>query len=183
MKFKELEYKYSTEDIKLNDFIKLMESLSPIRRIDVSSWDRYFSKGEEFIRYRSNESTGELTIKRKTKETNNNNRIEVNLKTGLNSDSTIEEFTKLLGYQDNFKIYKICTIFFFEKINAVYYTILDENMNHKGSFSELECNEDFPWESEDAALECLNEYEKLLAPLGISHQNRMKLSLWERFKK
>lgn len=186
MKYKEIEVKYKADDIKLSDFEALMNTFTPaaLRKVTVSSWDTYFSnKDSEFIRYRSDDTKGELTVKRKTTTANNNNRVEVNVKTGVNSIETITEFSNLLGYQFNFKIYKTCFIYWFEKVNLVYYTISDENMKPQGSFLEIEANEDYSWESEEKAWETVKEYEEKLNTLGITAQNRLKRSLWEMFKK
>jgi predicted adenylyl cyclase CyaB len=186
VKFKEIEVKYKADDIKLSDFEALMATFTPaaLRKVTVSSWDTYYSnKDSEFIRYRSDDTKGELTVKRKTTTANNNNRVEVNVKTGVNTIETITEFSNLLGYQFNFKIYKTCFIYWFEKVNLVYYTISDENMKPQGSFLEIEANEDYNWESEEKAWETVKEYEEKLNTLGITAQNRLKRSLWEMFKK
>lgn len=186
MKFKEIEVKYKADDIKLSDFEALMTTFIPahVKKVTVSSWDTYYAnKDSEFIRYRSNDQSGELTIKRKTTNVNNNNRVEVNVKTGQNEMETIAEFSNLLGYQFNFKIYKTCFIYWFDKVNLVFYTIADENMKHQGSFLEIEANEDYNWESEEKAWETVKEYEEKLKSLGITPQNRLKRSLWEMFKK
>ena len=76
--YKELEYKYNADDIKLSVFQELAVQLNPERRLDVSSWDTYFTEGgssdtHKFIRFRDAEEP-ELTIKRKTKSSNNWNR-------------------------------------------------------------------------------------------------------------
>ena len=79
--FTELEYKYKADDIDLKDFRQLMSTLSTIKQKDVSSWDHYFTNAfnpDEFIRFRVSDNP-ELTIKRKTNQNNNWNRVEVDL--------------------------------------------------------------------------------------------------------
>jgi len=70
--FLEFEYKYNADTIKLIDFINLMTKLNFIKKLDISSWDFYFTSDIEgdFLRYRES-ATPELTKKIKIKETNN----------------------------------------------------------------------------------------------------------------
>lgn len=183
MKFKELETKYFADAIDMSDFIKLVQSLNP-ELMMVSSYDDYFVNSDgEFIRYRYHDSMGELTIKRKTTDANNNNRVEVNVPTDGKSGAAIEAFVNLLGYKKNFSIFKTCKIAFLEKVVLVYYVVYDENLNEKKRFIEVEANEKYDWTSEDEAWAEVVKYENLLAPLGISAKNRLKKSLFEIFKK
>jgi adenylate cyclase class IV len=115
MHFKELETKYFADDIGMDDFIKLIQPLNP-EWMMVSSYDDYFTNDSgEFIRYRYHDHMGELTIKRKTTDANNNNRVEVNIPTDGKSGASIEAFTGLLGYKKNFSIFKTCKIAFLEE--------------------------------------------------------------------
>jgi adenylate cyclase class IV len=183
MHFKELETKYLADDIDMNDFIKLVQPLSP-EWMMVSSYDDYFTNDkDEFIRYRYHDHMGELTIKRKTTDANNNNRVEVNVPTDGKSGASIEAFAKLLGYEKNFSIFKTCKIAFLPKAVLVYYVVYDENLNEKKRFIEVEAKEDYSWASEEEAWATVVEYENMLAPLGISAKNRLKKSLFEIFKK
>jgi adenylate cyclase class IV len=183
MHFKEIETKYSANDIDLNKFVDLVSSLNP-NWIMVSSYDDYFTNPEgEFIRYRYTDQNGELTIKRKTKETNNNNRVEVNLKTEGKNSPAVKAFVELLGYTSNFSIYKTCKIGMLEKVVLVYYVVYDTKLNELERFIEIEAREDISWNSEDEAWEEVLKFEKLLEPLGITPRNRLKKSLFEIFKK
>lgn len=185
MKFvhKEIEFKYSANDIKMSDFSKLAQTFTPEWML-VSSFDDYFTNNkDEFIRYRYHDHMGELTIKRKTTDLNNNNRIEVNVPTDGKSSSAIEAFVNLLGYKRNFSIFKTCKIAFLEKVVLVYYIVYDENLDEKERFIEVEAKESYPWSSEEEALEEVIKYEKLLEPLGITSKNRLRKSLFEIFKK
>lgn len=191
-KYRELEYKYKADKVSLSDFTNLITELQPNKRLDISSWDVYFVPSssqedeEKFMRFRESD-TPELTIKRKTKSTNNWERVEIDLP--LNPDKANEkvvtDFVKLEGYEKNFKIYKTCFIFWFDFFNAVYYIVYDENMKEKGKFIEIEINKDkVPEIGVEAAKELLSEVEKnTLSNLDITHKNRMKNSLFELFKK
>ena len=183
MHFKELEFKYGADNIDMADFINLVSPLNP-KWMMVSSYDDYFTNDkEEFIRYRYHDSMGELTIKRKTTDANNNDRVEVNVPTDGKSSAAIEAFANLLGYRKNFSVFKTCKIAFLEKVVLVYYVVYDENLNEKRRFIEVEAHEAYPWASEEEAWTEVIAYENMLASLGISAKNRLKKSLFEIFKK
>ena len=182
--FLELEFKYKADDVKLSDFLKLMETLKVTKRLDVSSWDHYFVKSEdEFLRFRNGQNP-ELTIKRKTKDTNNWNRVECDLPLDQSriTKDIVTKFAELEGYKENFSIYKTCFIFWLDNVNYVYYIVYDSNMKEQGRFIEVEINKSSLGNLTDPTEE-LKKQEKLLEPLGISPQNRMKKSLYEMFKK
>jgi adenylate cyclase class IV len=126
---------------------------------------------------------GELTIKRKTQDANNNNRVEVNLPTQGKSTKAVAAFVDLLGYKPNFSIFKTCKIAFLEKVVLVYYVVYDENLNEKQRFIEVEANEKYNWNSEQEAWDEVLKYEKMLEPLGITPKHRLRKSLFELFKK
>ena len=183
MEFKELEFKYYAGSITMDQFEKLVAPLNP-EWVMVSSYDDYFTnEKDEFIRYRYHDHMGELTIKRKTVDTNNNNRIEVNLKTEGKSSKAVAAFVDLLGYKPNFSVFKTCKIAFLEKAVLVYYIVYDTNMNELNRFVEVEAREEYKWTDEQEAWDEVLKYEKMLEPLGITSKNRVKRSLFELFKK
>ncbi len=183
MHFKELETKYYADNIDMADFVKLVQPLNP-EWMMVSSYDDYFTNDQdEFIRYRYHDHMGELTIKRKTTDANNNNRVEVNVPTDGKSGAEVEAFCGLLGYKRNFSIHKTCKIAFLEKVVLVYYVVQDQNLKELKRFIEVEAKETYAWGSEEEAWATVVEYENMLAPLGISAKNRLKKSLFELFKK
>lgn len=150
----------------------------------VSSYDDYFvNKKRDFIRYRFTDDRGELTVKRKTNDKNNNERIEVNLPTGGDNFIATEAFCELLGYSYNFGIYKTCRIYWIDRVVVVWYVVYDKQMKEMKRFIEIEADEDLEWESEGQAWEEVTKYEKLLEPLGITSRNRVKKSLFELFVK
>jgi adenylate cyclase class IV len=184
MKFKEIEFKYDADGVSMNRFVELMETMKIDKKMLVSSYDDYFTDAQgNFIRYRHHDTRGELTIKRKTSNLNNNERIEVNVPTEGNNLKAVTAFVDLLGYQPNFGIYKTCNIFWIDKVVMVYYVVYDKELKEKRRFIEVEANEDLPWESEQQAWDEIQKYEQMLEPLGVGPKNRLKKSLFEIFRK
>jgi adenylate cyclase class IV len=183
MHFKEVETKYYAASIGMDAFVKLVEPLNP-EWMMVSSYDDYYvNDKDEFIRYRYHDSMGELTIKRKTIDTNNLKRVEVNIPTDGKSSKAVAAFVDLLGFKLNFSIFKTCNIAFLDKIVLVYYIVYDENLKELQRFIEIEANEKFAWASESDAWDEVIKYEKLLEPIGITPKHRLRKSLYELFKK
>ena len=184
----ELEYKYNADGISLPAFIEFCNSLKPSKKVEVSSWDFYYTsleKGKEnhFLRFRQSDNA-ELTIKRKLSEANNWERVEIDLPlegTKLN-ESTVNKFVSLLNYKFNFKIFKSCFIYWFDNINIVYYVVYDSNLKEQGRFLEIEINK-------DKVLDLVNPnsllkfYEEKLKELNLKPANRLKKSLFEIFVK
>lgn len=184
MHFKEIEFKYDAAGIEVAKFLNLMDTMSPRKRMTVSSYDDYFIDDVgNFIRYRYHDGRGELTIKRKISEKNNNERIEVNVPTAGDNFKTIEAFCGLLSYKHNFGIYKTCKIFWVDRVVLVYYVVYDKELKELRRFIEVEADEDLQWNSEQEAWDEIAKYEKLMEPLGITPKNRLRKSLYEIFKK
>lgn len=190
--YKELEFKYKADEVSLSKFVKVIEELKPIKRLDISSWDTYFVKHtpsqkevDYFVRFRESD-TPELTKKRKIKKENNWERLEIDLPLDKNAtEKIVEDFVNLDGYEKNFKIYKTCFIFWFDLFNVVYYLVYDENMKEQGKFIEIEINKD-KVESlglEEAKELLVNMEKETLSKLNINHKNRMRNSLFELFRK
>jgi len=186
--FTELEFKYRADQVKLSDFVALMETLGYKSRKDVSSWDYYYTHAEdkeEFLRFRDSDNP-ELTIKRKVKAANNWERVEVDLPIDPNraKKMLVDKWVGLEGYNHNFTIYKSCFIFWQDVVNMVYYIVYDENMVEKGRFIEIEANKDkLSGVGLDFARSRLRELEQQFQKLGIAPQNRLKKSLFEMFVK
>lgn len=184
MKFKEIEFKYNAETISLSDFTKSIELLSPSRNLIVSSYDDYFINSTgNFIRYRHNNDHQELTIKRKVKDTDNMERIEVNMRIVPQDFNTIEAFCNLLGYNHDFRIYKVCNIYWVNRVVFSYYLVFDENMKELNRFIEIEADEECEFVNEDEAHNLIQLYEKKLVDLNmdISNEKRLKKSLFEMY--
>jgi hypothetical protein len=189
--FKEIEFKYFSDDIKLSDFKKLMEKLKEKykfqRYLQAASWDIYYIKKDspdEFQRFRNDSKKPELTKKVKIKTTNNWERIESDLP--LDPKRVTEEkvafHVGLDNYTENFRIFKACFIYWFLDVNYVWYSVYDQDMKQIGRFLELELNKERLSEIEDCS-GVLKEHESNLLELGIGPQNRTKLSLFERYRK
>lgn len=184
MQFKEIEYKYDGNAMAMEKFVELMETFTVKKKMMVSSYDDYFTDTNgNFIRYRYTDGRGELTIKRKLSDKNNNERIEVNVPTAGDNLKTVTAFVDLLGYKHNFGIYKTCKIYWIDKVVLVYYVVYDKELKELRRFVEIEADEDLHWDTEEQAWEEIAKYEKLLEPLGITPKNRLKKSLFEIFRK
>ena len=184
MHFKEIEFKYDAHDIPMNRFTELMDTMKVDKKMMVSSYDDYFTDTSgNFIRYRYTDDRGELTIKRKVNDKNNNERIEINLPTKGDNFQAVEAFSKMLGYQHNFCIYKTCKIFWVDKVVLVYYVVYDKELQEKRRFIEIEANEDLQWDSEQQAWDEITKYEKMFEQIGIKPSNRLRKSLFEIFRK
>lgn len=186
--FKELEFKFKADHVKLQDFLKFIEQYNSDIRKDVSSWDYYYTNEtnqEEFIRYRESDKP-ELTIKRKVNTNNNWERVEVDLPldNARINKQTVDAWVALEGYKQNFSIYKTCFIFWIGNINTVYYIVYNENMKEVGRFIEVEVNKEaVPKLGTEKAFEELKSFEQSLAALGLIPQNRLKRSLFEMFRR
>lgn len=188
--FKELEYKYKADEIRLVEFQKLLRTLPFKQLMEVSSWDVYYTKEtdkEEFCRFRNSPVRPELTKKKKVTSTNNWERIESDLPLdpARITEDKVTFHVGLDGYKENFRIYKSCFIYFLDLVNFVYYIVYNEDMKEMGRFVEVEINKDQVQKlgGEEKAFEVLKEYEQKLLALGISPQNRLKKSLFEMFVK
>ena len=97
---------------------------------------------------------------------------------------TIESFIARLGFEFNFKIKKIGVhIYTFADATLPFYTIIGESgkMSH---FIEIEVNEELISKlTELEAFDIIRKYEKMLEPLGIKPQNRLRKSLFELYRK
>lgn len=182
----ELEFKYSADDVKLSDFRDFAKFLSPKKDLEISGWDVYYSGANlpfEFIRFRQGDMP-ELTIKIKTDDKNNNNRVEIDipLKIGIN-EWLVSKFVNLFGFKENFRINKYCHIYWYEKLDIVYYIVYNKNMDEVGRRIEIEARKDYPFKSAEEAMEEVKNMEQKMAKIGITPQKRMKKSMWETFRK
>lgn len=193
--FHEIEVKFRMEGDQLFAWKALVNSF-PARVGDpiyVESDDIYYtkklSKNEEFefIRYRFSEAKkdkrAELTIKSKLKEGDNIIRKETNVRVDGNDKKTIESFINGLGYRHNFRISKMVWIYNFPEATLPFYSVIDEGGKVK-HFAEIEVNEEIMKElTEEQAWDIIKKYEDMLSPLGITHKNRLRKSLFEMYRK
>lgn len=140
--YRELEFKYNANNIDLIKFMQLMEEIGYVKTIDASSWDVYYynENNSTFLRHRLSNENPELTVKIKIKQTNNHDRIELDLP--LNAKLATEDLVKnwclANGYEKDFKIYKSCFIYWFNEVNCVYYIVYNENMTELDRYIEIE---------------------------------------------
>ena len=183
----EIEVKYNADNIDRMAFKEIARSLNPKKFLYVESTDVYYVKeGDEFLRYRmkaensiedSQAGRSELTFKKKHTKNNNIVRTEVNLRVDLNAPELIHAFVEGLGYKKNFSVLKRCDIFFYEKADIVFYSVKDESGKY-ANFLEIEIDEELDL-TEEQSMDIIREYEKILEPIGITAQKRMKRSLFE----
>lgn len=196
IKIHELEFKYDGSETSLTDFNKFAESMKPTDYIEVCSWDIYYAPPVgsekttlpfEFMRLRMGIKP-ELTIKKKTEDKNNNSRIEIDVPLDPKaSQKDIEEvvrvFCKQFGFVENFRVFKYCSIYFYEKFDIVYYIAYNQNLQEQARFIEIEAMKSYPFASPEEALDCIKDIEQKMSVVGLSPQKRMRRSMWERFKK
>lgn len=189
----ELEFKYDGSHVTLTNFNKWAESQNPIKKIEVGSWDVYYSITEknnfgfDFIRLRLGPKP-ELTIKIKKNDNNNNDRVEIDLPLNPNApqkeiEHLARKFCEQLGFIENFRIFKFCSIYLYEKTDAVFYISYDKDMKENGRFIEVEARKDVKFDNKEEAVAGIEALEKKLTVFGITSKNRMKLSQWERNRK
>ena len=189
----ELELKYDAKDVKLSTFNTFSWNEKPDKYVEVHSWDVYFSADKsatseinlpfEFMRLRLGVRP-ELTIKIKKDEKNNNSRVEIDIPLDPNAsqeslNKLVSEYCKRLNFVENFRIFKYCSVFFYEKLDTVYYITFNEEMKEIGRYIEIEFRKDISCSSEAEAWELVKTFEQKFSVFGITPQNRMKRSQWE----
>lgn len=190
--FTEWETKYKMRSADLQAFKALVEAQKEFIKgfFYVQGSDYYYTaleSPEDFLRYRKADydksSRAELTIKKKTKEDNNINRMEVNVRVDFNDRETIEKFANSLDFFYNFHIWKSCHIYYLNDANLVFYTVRDDK-GQTTDFIEIEVNEDLIKKgmTEEEAWEIIKRYEELLVPVGVTPQKRLRKSLFEMYK-
>lgn len=183
MEFLEIETKYDADGIDLFAFKQIMEDTGLKDTLFyIESDDIYFYKEEEFLRYRyaSSNKKSELTYKKKHSENNNVIRTEINIPIMGKPMEAIKEFSNMLGFTKTFFIQKFCSIYKSPDAILVHYSVKDSTKAVR-HFIEIEVIEGLP-KTEAEAFEILNKWEKVLEPLGIKSQKRLKKSLFEMYK-
>jgi adenylate cyclase class IV len=194
IKLTEIEYKYPVSKkskLTRQKFVDFCENLPYVDKLSVYGWDVYYSKSgpslakADFIRFRMGDDP-QLTTKIKTTSGDNFERIETDVPLRkINKEdleSFVSSFVSTVGYKENFRIFKKCTIYYLQKTDIVFYDIYDKDMNHVNSFVEIEVRKDKKIKSSAEAFELINKLEKKLKKLGISKKDRTTKSLWEMYR-
>lgn len=203
----EFETKYRVEDYSLIEFKQIMEGQADLQDfIYVEGPDFFFVYPPEwfttnpqwdpsgtFIRYRKpshglDKGRRQVTWKYKPKDAKNNiQRREHNWDIGKTPEKVILEQLEFSGAKFNASIVKNCHIYHFDDATLVFYTVYDTtNGTPKKAdyFVEIEvCEETIGSMTEQQAWAVIEKYEKILSPLGISAQKRMRKSLFEMYRK
>lgn len=197
----EYECKYLVQDHDLITFKKIIsEQPDPLDFLYVEGPDTYYthpSKDENsFGRYRRpsfglDGGRAEWTVKVKPDDASNNKkRLEINWRVDKTPEEDIIRGAEILGFEFNFSIVKNCHIMYYEDANVVFYTVYDVTEGTKSNkvehFIEIEVNEDKIREgmTEKEAEGIVKKYEEILSPIeGVSAKKRLKLSLWERYRR
>lgn len=202
----EFETKYRVEDHQLIEFKQIVEAQSPQDFIYVEGPDYYYVYPEPwfkmmpqwdpsgtFIRYRKpsyglDKGRRQVTWKYKPIDAKNNiQRKENNWDIGTTPEKVILEQIQDSGGVFNFSIVKNCHIYIFADATLVFYTVYDTTYGKPkkaDNFVEIEVKEETMAETtEAAAWAVIEKYEKILAPIGIVPQKRLRKSLFEMYKK
>lgn len=183
MKYKEIEFKYNADAIKLTAFTEFCTARKPINFTMAAGYDYFYTnptQDDSFGRHRVGIDYNQLTFKRKTSTKNSFIRDEDNLlmASDISTDQVRSLFDKF-GYYPNSTIYKNCFIYKYPKYTLVYYIVYTEELSEIGRFFEIEMSEEHKWESEDQAWQQLLDLEKECKSIGITAQSRIKKSLQE----
>jgi hypothetical protein len=189
-KHTEFETKYRIDGSKIFQFKELIAKINkPYDFKYFEGPDVYYTKPDgSFLRYRKGltdkDGKNEVTLKQKRAGANNNNiRKEVNWQVGKTPPETIEEGAKMMGFEFNFKIYKMGHIYFFDDADIVFYTVISEDKEIQ-HFVEIELNEKKIYNlTEEQGWSIIRQYEAVLEPLGITYRNRLNKSLFEMYVK
>ncbi len=197
MKYTEIEFKYSANNITRKNFDIFMSEFTPFKKELLilppfeggkDSVDHYFSNGKRFFRWRNSTETNgtetwELTSKTRTSKVNNNIRNEVNLPLvteGMSFDKA-KAFSEMHKLFYDFSIKKSAKVIWVENVVISHYATYTLKNNKLDTWLELEADESVEWSSEAEAMETVLEWEKKFAVLGITPQHRVKRSLFEMY--
>jgi adenylate cyclase class IV len=188
MNFREVEFKYRADNIGLEAFVNFCTAFKGLKKtFSASGYDHFYDSPKDpgaFQRLRVGPDANQLTFKRKTEDANNFIRTEHNIDLApTTSRENIEAYIAEGGFSYNTSLFKSCFVYEYTRHIFVYYVCYDTDMKETGRYIEVEMSEDYPWASESDAYEELTVLEKLMKPLGITPQSRVKKSLFELYRK
>lgn len=194
--YTEFEVKYRVSGDIETKFKRLVSSLGSMTRfLYVEGQDHYYVRPntDDFKRYRKADwepisGRAEITTKKKPEGAKNNiNRIEKNLRVDGNDPELVKQTIMDDGYEYNFSIWKSCHIYSNEEATLVFYAVVDTTPNTKYNedfFVEIELNEEtIGHKTMEEAKGLLAKYEKMLEPLGLHAQRRLRKSLYEMYRR
>lgn len=204
----EFETKYRVEGQALIGFKQLLDGLTQDKKfLYVEGPDYFFSHPKwwfanmpqwdpsgTFARYREpsyglDNGRRQVTWKYKTKDAKNSiQRIEnnMNITTDTSKETVFKQF-ECGGTTFNCSIVKNCHIYKFSDATLVFYTVYDTTdgkSKKPDNFVEIEVEEDsMATITEDEAWAVIVKYEKIMEPLGVSAQKRLRKSLFEMYRR
>ena len=204
----EFETKYRVEDHQLILFKQIMDTSPEEKRfIYVEGPDFYWtypkwwfdnnSEWDEsgtFVRFRKpsyglDNGNRQVTWKYKPKEAKNNiQRIENNWDIkDKTEEASITKQLQCSGCRFNFSIVKNCHIYVLADATLVFYTVYDTTdgkPKKTDSFVEIEVKEEnMKNTTAEQAWAVITKYEKILEPIGVNAQKRLKKSLFAMYKR
>jgi len=191
-RFTEFETKYTSDIIELFGFKSIVESLPGLLEFTYAEGpDTYMTRPDgSFGRYRAAKyphgtKYAQWTLKIKPIGAKTNiSRLEYNWRVDGTPPQEILDGAEAMGFVFNFKITKQCHIYRFEDATLVFYSVKEEESAKEDYFIEIEITEETVHElTEDQALEIIRKYEKILNPVGVNAQKRMRRSLFEIYRK
>lgn len=184
LKFNELEFKYLVDYDVIHDFKYYMREFPEFKFIYAESDDIYFTPTPttkitpQSIRARISDDKCELTYKL----FNNGvvDRFEADLPVHTKDRDIITGWIEGLGLQKNFSIHKLVHVYKSTNLVTAFYTVRRENgsLDH---YIEIEANKSSKL-TKAQGNEIIREWEKKLSFIkGVSSQNRLRTSLFDRY--
>ena len=192
---KEIETKWNAESVKKEDFAKnmrkyLKDNSYSFTDLQVGGYDYYYrSKGGYVLRHRTGADSNELTVKARIKSNSIKIRKEVNVK--ISEEATpldVSAMFKLLGFKQEFAIYKSCDILFVKDKNAevsiVWYKVTKSG-DRLRTFMEVEVD----WVPQKESVRILNKWTKIvehlfkLGPEHVSPDSLYEIFSGKRYRK
>lgn len=191
-RFTEFETKYSSDIGQLSQFKSIVENLPGLLDFTYAEGpDTYMTKPDgSFGRYRKAKyphgtTYAQWTLKLKPVGAKNNiSRLEYNWRVDGTPEQEILDGAEAMGFTFNFKISKSCHIYRFPECTLVFYSVREADSSKDDYYMEIEITEETVHElTEDQAWEIIRKYEKILEPVGVNAQKRMRKSLFEMYRK
>lgn len=196
----EFEVKYRVEPHVLVEFKQIAGNLPDLLNfLYVEGPDFYYTHSDyedsSFGRYRRpsfglDNGRAEWTVKFKPKNAKSSqNRLELNWRVDRTPEEDVKRGAELMGFKFNFSIVKSCQIYKFDDATMVFYTVYDVTDGTTASkvdhFVEIEVCEDKirAGLTEDQCWAIIDKYEKILAPIGITPQKRLRRSLFDMYRR